>query len=130
MLRREYSNDVPSGVAVSLLGISRRQLSWLVEEGREPVASKPCFISSACWRNIAPGILSATRFVGILLMEKKRLAVCDIGDEKMEWQIRAEGSLFYTRYGSYEARAAGMLLVCHEKPREQIAENNIRQTMW
>ena len=91
---------------------------------------KPYFIPSACWRKIAPGILSTTRFVGILLAGEHRLAVYDIGDGAMEWQVRAEGSLFYTRHGSYETKATGMLLVCREDAREQAAKNIIRQTMW
>ena len=90
----------------------------------------PYFIPSACWRRIAPGILSTTRFVGMLLAGGHRLAVYDIGDGAMEWQVRAEGSLFYTRYGSYETKATGMLLVCREDAREQAAKNIIRQTMW
>lgn len=48
----------------------------------------------------------------------------------MEWQVRAEGSLFYTKYGSYETKASGMLLVWREDLREQIAQNIIRHTMW
>lgn len=38
-LRREYPNHVPIDVAASFLGVSPRQLSWLVAEGREPFAS-------------------------------------------------------------------------------------------
>lgn len=91
---------------------------------------EPCFIPSACWRKIAPGILSTTRFVGMLLAGGYRLAVYDIGDGAMEWQVRAEGSLFYTRHGSYKTRATGMLLVCREDAWEQAATNIIRQTMW
>lgn len=91
---------------------------------------EPYFIPSACWRKIAPGILSTTRFVGMLLAGGYRLAVYDIGDGAMEWQVRAEGSLFYTRHGSYESKATGMLLVCREDAREQAAKNIIRQTMW
>ena len=90
----------------------------------------PYFIPSACWRRIAPGILSTTRFTGMLMAGKHRLAVYDIGDGAMEWQVRAEGSLFYTRYGSYETKATGMLLVCREGVRIKAARNIIRQTMW
>ena len=90
----------------------------------------PYFIPSACWRKIAPGILSTTRFSGMLIAGKRRLAVYDIGDGAMEWQVRAEGSLFYTRYGSYETKATGMLLVCREGVRIKAAQNIIRQTMW
>lgn len=35
-LRRQYPNHVPLDVAAKLLGASRRQLSFLVAEGREP----------------------------------------------------------------------------------------------
>lgn len=34
--RQEYPNHVPLDVAANLLGVSRRQLSFLVAEGREP----------------------------------------------------------------------------------------------
>ncbi len=91
---------------------------------------RPHFIPSACWRDIAPGILSTTRFAGMLAGFGHRLAVYDIGDGTMEWQVRAEGSLFYTRYGSFETKATGMLLVCHEDARDKAAQSIIRQTMW
>ena len=90
----------------------------------------PYFIPSACWRKIAPGILSTTRFAGMLIAGTHRLAVYDIGDGAMEWQARAEGSLFYTRYGRYETKATGMLLVCRKEARLKAAQNIIRQTMW
>ncbi len=99
-----------------------------VAEGSE--APEPRFIPSACWRKIAPGILSTTRFVGMLTAYGRRLAVYDIGDGTMEWQSRAEGSLFYTKYGSYVTKATGMLLICREDSRDKVAENIIRQTMW
>lgn len=35
-LRKKYPNHVPLAVAGKLLGVSPRQLSWLVAEGREP----------------------------------------------------------------------------------------------
>lgn len=38
-LRKEYPNYVPVKVAVVYLGVSARQLSWLVAEGRQPYAS-------------------------------------------------------------------------------------------
>lgn len=90
----------------------------------------PCFIPSACWRKLAPGILSTTRFAGIVVNGGSRVAVYDIGDGHMEWQARAEGSLFYTRYGSYETKATGMLLICQEDARDKVGESIIRQTMW
>lgn len=110
-----------------------RMAMWMTEHGfsAEEVPGKQIvFIPSARWRNIAPGILSTSRFVGMLVGCGHRLAVYDIGDGRMDWQIRAENSLFYTKYGSYETRATGMLLVCQEDKREEVAENIIRQTMW
>lgn len=91
---------------------------------------EPYFIPSACWRNIANGILSTTRFAGVLLAYGRKYAVYDIGDGSMEWQIRAESSLFYRKYGSYETKADGMILICEDGKREEIAQNIIRQTMW
>lgn len=98
--------------------------------GEVPEEKDPHFIPSACWREIAPGILSTTRFLGMLLAYGKKYAVYDIGDGSMEWQVRAESSLFYTRYGSYETKADGMILICDDDKRQQMAENIIRQTMW
>lgn len=98
--------------------------------GEVPEEKDPHFIPSACWREIAPGILSTTRFLGMLLAYGRKYAIYDIGDGSMEWQVRAESSLFYTRYGSYETKADGMILVCDDGKREKIAENIIRQTMW
>ncbi len=91
---------------------------------------EPYFIPSACWRKIAPGILSTTRFAGMLMLDGQKLAVYDIGDGSMEWQVRAEGSLFYTRYGRYETKADGMILICLDENRNAAAKNIIRQTMW
>lgn len=91
---------------------------------------EPQFIPSACWREIAPGILSTTRFAGMLLAYGKKYAVYDIGDGSMEWQVRAETSLFYRKYGSYETRADGMILICNNGIREEVAKKIIRQTMW
>ena len=91
---------------------------------------EPQFIPSACWRQIAPGILSTTRFAGMMLAYGKKYAVYDIGDGTMEWQVRAESSLFYRKYGSYETKADGMILICDDGKRDEIAERIIRQTMW
>lgn len=89
------------------------------------------FIPSACWRTIARGILSSTRFLGVLILpNNSRYAVYDIEDGKMEWQTRAEGSLFYVKNGNRETRAAGMIFVCSEEKRISVAENIIRHTMW
>ena len=91
---------------------------------------EPYFIPSACWRKIALGILSTTRFAGILMAYDKRYVVYDIGDGTMEWQVRAESSLFYYRYGSFETKAHGMILICEDCGRVEIAKQIIRQTMW
>lgn len=89
------------------------------------------FIPSACWRAIAPGILSSTRFLGMLMIPgNRRYAVYDIEDGKMKWQAKAEGSLFYTKNGDYKTRATGMIFVCSEEKRIEVAKNIIRQTMW
>lgn len=117
-----------------IMDVSR--MAALMDRIGIPAAAKPsnsgkaCFIPSACWRNIAPGILSTTRFVGMLADGTQRLAVYDIGDGQMDWQVRAEGSLFYTKYGRYETKATGMILVCDTNRRNEIAKNIIRQTMW
>lgn len=102
----------------------------IIITGQLPENRDPHFIPSACWRNIAPGILSTTRFTGMLLAYNKKYAVYDIGDGSMEWQVRAESSLFYTKYGAYETKADGMIFICNDNKRMEIAENIIRQTMW
>lgn len=38
-LRKAYPNFIPLKVAACYMGISPRQLSWLVAEGRQPFAS-------------------------------------------------------------------------------------------
>lgn len=120
--------------AKRIMEVSR--MAALMEQNGVPATAHlskipgPHFIPSACWRNIASGILSTTRFVGMLVDKEVRLAVYDIGDGHMEWQIRAEGSLFYTKYGRYEMKATGMILVCQTDKRNEIATNIIRQTMW
>ena len=117
-----------------ILQVSR--VAALLEKNGVEISGKlrsrnvPYFIPSACWREIAPGILSTTRFAGMLLAYGKKYAVYDIGDGTMEWQVRAESSLFYRKYGSYETRADGMILICDDDKRDKIAENIIRQTMW
>lgn len=93
-------------------------------------AARACFIPSACWRKIRPGILSTTRFAGILFIGAHRLAVYDIGNGDMEWQLRAERSLFYHNYGDYETKATGMLFICDDGKKDEIAKNIIRTTMW
>ncbi len=95
-----------------------------------PEDDAPHFIPSACWRKIADGILSTTRFMGILLAYGRKYAVYDIGDGTMEWQMKAEVSLFSRKYNSYETRADGMILICDDDKRDAIAERIIRHTMW
>ena len=92
------------------------------------------FIPSACWRRIVPGILSTTRFLGMLILDEKAYAVYDIGDGHMEWQMRAESSLYNLRNsdvinGLYTV-PKGMIFVCNDDARTAVAENIIRQTMW
>lgn len=91
---------------------------------------EPYFIPSACWRNIVKGILSTTRFAGMLLAYGDRYAVYDIGDGTMEWQIRAEASLFFSVGFRYYTKADGMILICEDGKRDEIAKQIIRQTMW
>ena len=112
-----------------------RVCMWM-ERNSVPVSGElldtdePYFIPSARWRDIAKGILSTTRFAGMLVAYHKRYAVYDIGDGTMEWQLRAESSLFYYRYGSFETKADGMIMICEDGKRNEIAKQIIRQTMW
>lgn len=87
------------------------------------------FIPSNKWREIRGGIISTTRFHGMLIRNHVRLAVYYIGDGTMEWQAFAEGSLFFRNYGSCETQATGMLLIC-DRDAGGIAEKIIRYTMW
>ena len=52
--------------------------------GEQYDMDEPQFIPSARWREIAPGILSTTRFAGMLLAYGKKYAVYDIGDGTMD----------------------------------------------
>ena len=132
--RRLISEGSNTTAKLRVLQVSRvaalMEKNGVIIIGKLPENEMPHFIPSACWRNIAQGVLSTTRFAGILLAYGKKYAVYDIGDGKMEWQLRAESSLFYTKYGSYETKADGMILICDNGKREKIAENIIRQTMW
>lgn len=92
--------------------------------------SEPYFIPSACWRKLAKCILSTTRFAGMLVAYDKKYAVYDIGDGTMDWQMRAESSLFYYKYGSIETKADGMIMICEDGKRNAIARQIIRHTMW
>ena len=116
------------------LSVSRTAL-WLQRVGVESYGqlqntNQPYFIPSACWRKIRPGILSTTRFAGMLLFPNHRLAVYDIGDGAMDWQMKAERSLFYQNYGNYDTKATGMLLICEDSKGKRLSEQIIRQTMW
>ena len=112
------------------------RMALLMEENDIPCrenraeTKQPYFIPSACWRKIAPGILSTTRFTGMLIVGSERYAVYDIGGGQMDWQVRAESSLFYCKYGTVETMATGMILICWDEARNKVAENIIRQTMW
>ena len=102
-----------------------------VESASSPnETDEACFIPSACWRKIRDGILSTTRFAGMLFIGNHRLAVYDVGNGNMEWQLRAEGSLFYRNHGRSETRATGMLFICDDDKRVEVAERIIRATMW
>ena len=96
----------------------------------EPHSDEVCFVPSACWRKIRDGILSTTRFAGILFLNENRLAVYDIGDGSIKWQMKAEHSLFYQNRGEYTTRATGILLICDDDKRIEIAQRIIRTTMW
>jgi len=96
----------------------------------ELCSSEDSFVPSACWRKLRDGILSTTRFAGILFLNQHRLAVYDIGDGNIEWQMKAEHSLFYRSRGDYATRATGMLLICDDDKRIEIAQRIIRTTMW
>jgi hypothetical protein len=112
-----------------------RTAMFLREAGVDIVASPEmteyyCFIPSACWRKIRPGILSTTRFTGIFYIGEHRLATYDIRDAKMEWQLRAEKSLFYQKTADYSTAATGLLLICDDDKRIEVAQKIIRTTMW
>ena len=57
------------------------RMAALMERNGVPVVGEPIdtdqphFIPSACWRKIVPGILSTTRFAGMLITEEERIAV-------------------------------------------------------
>lgn len=88
------------------------------------------FIPSPNWRKIRNGIISTTRFAGILLTKDMRLVVYHIGDGNMEWQTYAERSLFFETYGKQENRATGMLLICDDGKGTDIAKEIIKHTLW
>jgi len=55
----------------------------------------------------------------------------NFGDGDVEWQLRAERSLFYTHWGEdYPTHATGLLLICDEDKRIEVARKIIRETMW
>lgn len=111
-------------------------IAWLLQSaGVESSAQmkqseQPYFIPSACWRKIRLGILSTTRFAGMLMLDTQRIVVYDIGDGNMDWQMKAERSLFYRNYGEHETKATGILLVCKDGCGESVSQRIIRQTMW
>jgi len=91
---------------------------------------KAYFIPSARWRKIRKGILDTTRFTGILFLGEHRLAVYDIKNGCMDWQLRAEKSLFYKEHDDCETRATGILFICDDDKRIKIAQEIIKLTMW
>jgi hypothetical protein len=110
-----------------------RTAMYLSQTGIAIVASPElsenwCFVPSTCWRKIRHGILSTVRFTGMLFFKTFRLAVYDIGNGKMDWQLRAERSLFYPHYHD-QTHATGMLFICDEDKRVDIAKAVIRETM-
>lgn len=112
-----------------------RVAMWLGKCGvptfdKQQDTEEPYFIPSACWRKIALGILSTAKFAGMLLAYGKRYAIYDIGDGKMEWQVRAEASLFFRGFYKFMTKANGMILICQDGKRNEIAKRIIRQTMW
>lgn len=89
-----------------------------------------CFIPSTCWRKIRHGILSTVRFTGMLFIGSHKLAIYDIGDGSMEWQLRAEKSLFYSHFNEeFDTTATGMLFICDNDKRIEVAKSIIRHTM-
>ena len=98
--------------------------------GEQQDTEEPYFIPSACWRKIALGILSTTRFARMLLAYGKQYASYDIGDGKMEWKVRAEASLFFRMLYKFTTKAHRMILICQGGKRNEIAKRIIRQTMW
>lgn len=95
-----------------------------------PQVGQNCFIPSAIWRNLRSGLISTTRFLGILFYEGMRLAVYNVGDGNYEWQMRAECSLHYKRYDAPEKRATGIFLVCNDGCGLEIGEQIVRRTLW
>ena len=91
--------------------------------------NKKYFIPSCYWRKIRTSILSTTRFVGMLIYNDLKLAVYLIDSADMEWQLYAEGSLFFRTYGSWATEADGMLMICPENAAD-IAKRIIQRTMW
>jgi hypothetical protein len=112
-----------------------RTAMFLREAGVEIVSSPDmtdyyCFIPSAYWRKIRPCILSTTRFTGIVYIGEHRLATYDIRNGSFEWQLRAEKSLFYRKTEDYPTEATGLLLICDDDKRIEVAKKIIRVTMW
>jgi len=92
------------------------------------IENENCFIPSAYWRKIRLGIISTSRFLGMLIYRGIKFAVYDI-DENMEWQGMAEISLFYWHHGAYETKADAMLMICRNNS-PQMAKQIIQRTMW
>lgn len=87
------------------------------------------FIPSTIWRNLRSGLISTTRFLGILIYNDLRLAVYHIGDGNYEWQIRAECSLHFWHYRSKETELTGILLVCNDGCSVAVGKKIIRHTL-
>jgi len=94
-----------------------------------PSEGQNCFIPSAIWRTVRSGLISTTRFLGILFYRGMRLAVYNIGDGNYEWQSWAECSLHFHHYGTRETRATGILLVCDDGLGIELGKKIVRNTL-
>lgn len=88
------------------------------------------FIPSAIWRTLRSGLISTTRFLGVLFYNELRLAVYHIENGDYEWQLRAECSLHFWNYNTSETRLTGILLVCDDGCAVETGKQIIRHTLW
>ena len=95
-----------------------------------PPGGQNGFIPSAIWRTLRHGLISTTRFLGVLIYSELQLAVYHIGNGDYDWQLRAECSLHYLGYGSPGTVLSGILLVCDDGCAVEIGKHIIRRTLW
>ena len=74
-----------------------RVCMWMEKNGipisRELLdTEEPYFVPSACWRRLANGILSTTRFAGMLVAYDKRYAIYDSGSFPVQPEIQSSGN--------------------------------------